>query len=125
MNNSKPTYSMRTQDYNYTHNELHKLGKKAFLDHLEQFTTEIWDFIVLESDVPINRSTFIQVGAPDINNNLNLTVEIGMKNAEKIEMYRYYTSNISEILEMLMNYFEQQQIPDISSWEDVSDEMNK
>jgi len=120
--NGKPTFTLHTNSSDYQHSDLSVAG---FADYLNNFTADYWDFMTLEPSEPIKGSTFIQVGSPDARTNYMMTVEIGFLNATRIEMYRYYTDDKTEVLHILAEYFENQEIPDISNWEDVSNEMNQ
>ncbi|MCL1926425.1 MAG: hypothetical protein FWF95_04740 [Syntrophorhabdaceae bacterium] len=117
----KPTYTLRTNESEYEHSDLSIAG---FADYLNRFSPDYWDFMILEPSKPIKGSTFIQVGAPDERTGFKMTLEIGIFNPNKIEMYRYYTDNKAEVLHILADYFENQEIPDYKRWKDVSDEMN-
>lgn len=116
-----PNYTLRTNSGTYENKDLSIAG---FAEHLNHFTHEEWDFMTLSSSAPIKGVTFIQIGSPDAKTNFKMTVEIGLSNPDKIEMYRCYTDSKDEALRILADYFEKQEIPDYKSWNDVSDEMN-
>jgi hypothetical protein len=120
-NNNRIIYTLQTNGSLYEHKELSIYG---FADYLNHFTPDYWDFMTLTPSVPIKGSTFIQVGSPDAKTNFKMTVEIGIFNPNKIEMYRYYTADKEEVLRIMADYFEKQELPAYKNWEDISDEMN-
>lgn len=118
--NNKPTYTLYTNGSCYAHDDLSVFG---FADYLNHFSPGHWDFMTLKPSTPVRGSTFIQVGAPNEKTNFKMVMEIGILNPNRIEVYRYYTSDKKEVLQMLADYFEKQEIPDYTSWEDVSREL--
>jgi hypothetical protein len=118
---NKLTYKLETNGSRYGNDELSVAG---FADYLNHFTPEHWDFMTLTPSMPIKGSTFIQVGAPDVKTDLKMEVEIGIANPGRIEMYRHYTDDKKEVLQILADYFERQEIPDYTGWDDMSNEMN-
>jgi len=96
-----------------------------FEEIIESFEHDIWDFMVLSPVEPINNSTFMQVGAPEEIVNYHYTLEIGFYSDESgLTMYRLYTLNKDFILQCFVDYWQDQVIPDVSSWEDITEEMN-
>lgn len=118
---NKLTYTLETNGSLYSHDDLSVDG---FADYLNHFTPNYWDFMILTPSTPVKGSTFIQVGSPDAKTDFRMTVELGIYNPNKIEMYRYYSDNKEEVLQILTDYFEKQELPNYKNWEDVSNEMN-
>ena len=115
------TYSLRTNFDEYTNDEL---NASLFHNIIDCFSPDIWDFMVLAPDKPISGSTFIQVGAPEEIVDFKFTLEIGFENLKSgLKIYRLYTDDKSMVLQCFIDYWQEQRIPDISLWEDVSEEM--
>jgi len=115
------TYSVSTNSDEYTNDEL---SASLFEKLIDRLNSDAWDFIVLAPSKPVKESTFLQVGAPLETTDLQLTVEIGFGDENSgVKMYRSYTKDKSVALQYLIDYWQEQKIPDISSWEDVSDEI--
>lgn len=82
------------------------------------FNGDDWDFVILEPSGQINGSNFVQVGAPQHITNGKFTLEIGFGNEETgIKIYRHYTDNKKIVLQLLVNYWQDQQLPDLTDWE--------
>jgi len=118
---SNITFSLDTGRGRYEH---HDLSRALFADYINQLSPDFWDFLILEPSLPIQGTTFIQVAAPTTNTDSQLTMEIGLYNPRRIEIYRYYSADRNELFHILADYFENQEIPDYRYWEDVSDELN-
>lgn len=114
-------YQLRTNAVEY---QSDKISPSVFARHLKEFSPDVWDFMVLSPNEVVNGSTFIQVGAPKKITDFKMVVELGIENPDRLELYRYYTADQNEVLQMLTDYFEKQVVPDYSKWEDISDEMN-
>ena len=115
------TYSLRTNFDEFTNDEL---DSSLFDAIINSFCPDVWDFMVLSPNKPIQDSTFIQVGAPTKNVGFQYTLEISFKNKDNGQtMYRLYTKDKDILLQYLIDYWQEQKIPDILSWEDVSWEM--
>ena len=115
------TFSLRTNYAEFSHAEL---SISLFEDILNSFEPDIWDFMVLSPSKPINGSTFIQVGAPQEIVDFQYTLEIGFYSMESgLTMYRSYTTDKDVVLHYIIDYWQEQKLPDISSWKDVSEEM--
>jgi hypothetical protein len=115
------TYSLRTNFDEFSNEELDAI---LFDEIIKSFEPDIWDFMVLSPDKPINNCAFIQVGAPDEITNYQYTLEVGFETIENgLTLYRLYTTDKDTVLQYFVNYWQDQIIPDISTWEDVSWEM--
>ena len=114
------TYTVRTNDKEYLFD---RINEELFKELLAGFDPDIWDFIVLSPSQDVANSNFIQVGSPQKNTNFNYTVEIGINNPKRLELYRLYTKDRLAVFDMLINYYQNQQIPDYGSWQDVSDHL--
>ena len=120
--NNKPAYSLYTNGMKY---EDADLSVDFLSNYLNQLTSKSWDFMTLEPNEPVKGSVFFQVGAPDAEIDYKMTVEISIFNSDRVEIYRYYTKDKGEILQMIVDYYEKQEIPNYNTWEDVSNEMNR
>lgn len=114
-------YSLRTDQHEYKHDEI---NTELFLHYLNAFVVDVWDFMVLEPSEPVGNVTFLQVAAPTSEYG-EMAVEIGVVNPHKLEMYRNYTARKGDVLRVFTDYFEKQIPPDYSTWEDMSDEVNR
>ena len=112
------TFTLRT---NYNEYENDDLSIPLLEEIIDSFNPNDWDFLVLEPDETIQDSTFIQVGAPDEYFDFQYTLNIGFGDAETgYRMYGFYTEDKSYVKQFVIDYWQEHQIPDISSWEDVS-----
>ena len=115
------SFSLRTNFDEFLDDEIDSI---LFDEILSSFTPDVWDFIVLAPEIPIQDSTFIQVGAPTENVGYQFTVEIGFETKEKgLTLYRLYTTDKALVLEYLIDYWKDQVVPDVHAWEDVTWEM--
>ena len=122
VNVESQSFSLRTNFDEFSDDEIDSI----LLDEIiSSFTPDVWDFIVLSPDIPIHDSTFIQVGAPTENVDYQFTVEIGFETGEKgLTLYRLYTKDKELVLQYIVDYWQDQVIPDIRTWEDVTWELN-
>lgn len=117
------TYSLRTNFDEYSNDDLSAL---LFDEIISSFSPDIWDFMVLSPNKPINDSTFMQVGAPEEAVDFQFTLEIGFENPKSgLKMYRLYTEDKDAVMQCFIDYWKEQRLPDISLWEDVSEEMRQ
>ena len=116
----KLIYKLQTNGNSYEDTELSIAG---FADYLSHFSTEYWDFMTLSPSVPIKGSSFIQVGSPDAKTNYKMAVEIGFPKSNEVELYRYYTNNKEEVLQIFKDYYLKQEIPNYKKWNNVSKEL--
>ena len=115
------TFSLRTNSTEYANDEISVL---LFEEIINSFTPDIWDFMVLATDDPVQDSTFIQVGAPQAITDFQFDLQIGFYNAETgLKMYRLETEDIDVVLKYFKDYWQEQIIPDISLWQDMTDEL--
>jgi hypothetical protein len=105
---NEPTYKLETNGYYY---EDGLFSIELMNDILRHFSTNKWDFMTLSPSVPIKGSSFIQVGSPDAKTNYKMAVEIGFPKSNEVELYRYYTENKEEVLQMFKDYYLKQEIP--------------
>ena len=116
-------FSLMTNFYEYP-NE--KISVTLFDEIITGFDPDIWDFMTLSPDEPIDGSTFLQVGAPQENVDFQFTLEIGFYDEKSgLTMYRTYTKDKNTVMQFFIDYWQEQKIPDISTWEDVSAEMGR
>lgn len=118
--NKKLTYTLHTNGSSYEDKDLSVAG---FADCLNHFSPDIWDFMTLSPSKPIKGSRFIQVGSPDEKTDYKMTLEIGFPNTNGVELYRYYSNDKEEVLQIFKDYYLEQKIPEYSVWNNVSDEL--
>jgi len=116
------TFLLETNFRKYTNEELSVL----LFEEIISSSSDLWDFMVLEPNQPIQDSIFLQVGAPRASTawpfKFNLEIVIG--NTETgFRMYRFVTEDKNVVLPYFVDYWKEQRIPDISLWEDVSEEI--
>jgi len=115
------TFSLRTNFNEHTNEELNVL---LFEEIINSFSPDIWDFMVLAPDNPIQGSTFIQVGAPQAITDFQFDLQIGFYSVETgLTMYRLGTEDKNVVLRYFIDYWQEQIIPDISLWQDMTDEL--
>ena len=113
-------FTLRTNYNEFTHEEL---NAHLFNEIIESFEPDVWDFMVLSPDKPIGNSTFLQVGAPEETVDY-YTIEAGFYDEENgLVVYRLFTLDKDYILQRFIDYWQSQIIPDISSWEDITEEL--
>ena len=113
------TFSLETEFRRYANEEINAL----LLEEIINSNPDLWNFMVLEPNKPIQDSTFIQVGASWATTAwpFQFNLEIGFGNAETgFRLYRFITEDNNLVMETMIAYWQEQIIPDISSWEDVS-----
>jgi len=118
------TFTVRTQLNVYSNEEL---SVALFEEIINSFSPDIWDFLVLEPNKPIQDSTFIQVGAPQADSPwpYKFDMNIGFGCAETgFRMYLFITDDQDVVLQYIIDYWQEQRIPDISLWEDISHYFN-
>ena len=119
--NREPTFSLRTNFDEYENSEL---SVNLFAKIISGFSPDIWDFMVLSANKPINGSVFIQAGAPEEIVDFKYTLEIGFENWRSgLKMYRLYTEDKDIVLQYFIDYWQEQKTPNISLWDNVTDEM--
>jgi len=110
------TYSLRTNEREYKNSEL---STRLFEEILYNFNPDVYDFMVLAPDKPIKGSNCIQVTSQlknlDFKHNLQVCF-YDEKNQTGI-LYNYDTTDKNIILQYFNDYWREQKIPDISSWE--------
>ena len=115
------TYSIESGNGDYTNAEI---NASLFSDIIYSLNPREWNFMILSPSRPVNNSTFIQVGtSPAIIDSNELTLEIAFDEKSGTRMYRYETEDRDIILQYFIDYWEKQQVPDISSWEDITEEL--
>ena len=112
-----------TLETNGSHYEDKYVSMENIEDNLYSFTPAYWNFMTLVPSIPIKGSSFIQVGSPDAKTNNKMTVEIGFPGSDGIELYRYYTMDKEEILQIFKDYYQKQELPNYKKWENVSSEL--
>jgi len=115
-------FSLRTEFREYTNEEINAL----LLEEIISSDPDLWDFMVLEPNKPIQDSTFIQVGAPIEFTDFKFVVQIGFGCAETgYRLYHILIEDKNVVIEYIIDYWQEQRIPDISLWEDISYFLNQ
>jgi len=114
------SYSLRTNEDYYSNNML-----CAGLFDCILSISDPDDFMVLEPNEPINRSTFLQIANNSTRSvEFPYTLEIAFGRRKRSDaMYRLNTNDKDVVLRHFVDYWRDQKIPDVSLWEDVSGEL--
>lgn len=118
--NKELTYKLETNGSSYEDKDLSVAG---FADYINHFSSSEWDFMTLSPSVPIRGSSFIQVGSPDAKTDYKMTIEIGIPKSNGVELFRHYSGDKEEVLQILKDYYLEQRIPDYKKWDNVSNEL--
>jgi len=103
-----------------------KITPELIREILSSFNRDEWDFMILAPDNPIENCTFIQVGSPQEVTAFKYTLEAGFHTPQSgLKMYRLLTEDRNRILQYFVDFWNEQIIPDISLWEDVSEELKQ
>ena len=115
-NSGELRFSLTTDGKDYANDEINALLFEEILDGL---STGTWDFMALTPNRPIQNSTYIQVA---LVSDEDFEINIGFGEAQTgYKMYRFMTEDKNLVLQYFVDYRDKQRIPDISSWEDISD----
>ena len=119
-NRGERRFSLKTDAKEYANNEI---NARLFEEILDGLTTGTWDFMTLSPDSPIENSTYIQVA---LTTDEDFEMNIGFGDAQTgYKMYRFETQDKHLVLQYFVDYRDRYRIPDISSWEDISDMLPK
>ncbi|GKX64137.1 Uncharacterised protein [Pragia fontium] len=92
------------------------------IHQLEQAVVNLSDdvssFIVLAPESPIEDSIYLQAALTD----QQYMLETRLVNGEDFTHYRYTTLEMDKAVQMFTAYFRDQQRPDLSQWQNVTDE---
>jgi len=113
------TFLLETEFRKYTNEEINVL----LFEEIINTSSDTWNFMVLEPNQPIQDSIFLQVGAQwaDTAWPFKFNLEIGFGETETgVRLYRFITEDENVVLQYFIDYWQEQIIPDISLWEDVS-----
>ena len=116
------TFILKTAYKERSHEDINAELLNKILDYFilndAIFDGDDWDFISLEPSEQIGGSNFIQAGAPQHITNGKFTLEVGFGSAETgVKIYRYYTDDKEIVLQFLVNYWQNQALPDLATWE--------
>jgi len=135
-NKKRPSFSLRTNYISLSNNML-CAGIFDFMLH----DPEPDDFMVLAPDIPIGSNTFLQVavnthkkpakktarkksGNVVMGPDYPYTMEAGFGGKRRsVAVYRLYTKDKDIVLQHLVDYWRDQKIPDVSSWENITGEL--
>ena len=113
------TFLLETEFRKYANEEINVL----LFEEIINSSSDTWNFMVLEPNQPIQDSIFLQVGAQwaDTAWPFKFNLEIGFGETETgVRLYRFITEDENVVLQHFIDYWQEQIIPDISLWEDVS-----
>ncbi|MFC3804329.1 hypothetical protein [Cohnella sp. GCM10012308] len=113
------TYTITTQGATYQNDAIEA---SVIIDILVGFETDPDDFIVLEPSAPIGGSVYMQaIPTPDEDG--GFSVELRLEHADgTFSHYSYSTTDKDEAIRMCLDYWGMQKLPDLSGWEDVTDQ---
>ncbi|MFD1886284.1 hypothetical protein [Paenibacillus wenxiniae] len=85
---------------------------------------ELYDFVVLEPSVPLENSIYLQAASLEPPAEQGpMVVEIRLQLSKKqFKHYRLFTADHDEILRLFLNYWGEQRLPDLTNWEDMSEQ---
>ncbi len=87
---------------------------------------ELYDFVVLEPSTPLENSIYMQAASleePESHKRGQMVVEIRFQQTKrKFRHYRLLTKNHDEILNLFMDYWGGQLVPNVEKWEDITDQ---
>lgn len=112
------TYKISTQYNNYEHEQIQP---ELIAEIISTFETDPDNFIVLEPSAPIEGSLYMQAILEQEDWN-NYTVELRIGNEESFKHYSLETSDRSEVIQMFVDYWSQQKLPDWTGWKDITDQ---
>jgi hypothetical protein len=119
-NMQEQTFLLRTEFRTYTNEEI---NAQLLVDIINS-SFDTWDWMVLQPDKPFHGSNFIQVGSPVVGTDAPFTLEIGFGDSERSHsLYLLETMDKNVVLQHFIAYLEEQVIPDVSLWEDISDRL--
>ena len=113
----KRIFSLETNSKKYSNEEINVHLFEEIINR-----PDLWDFMVLEPDRPIKDSIFIQASYPQATSwPPEFILEISFSNMKTgAKMYRLSTVDKNIVLKHIIDYWQEQIIPDVSLWEDVS-----
>ncbi|MBK5145135.1 hypothetical protein I2494_15705 [Budviciaceae bacterium BWR-B9] len=79
---------------------------------------DVGSFIVLEPKTPLEGSIYLQAALTDD----NYMVETRLVFGEEFSHYRYTTSDVDEVTDFFVAYYQDNKIPDLKRWDDVTEE---
>jgi hypothetical protein len=114
------TFLLQTELRTYTNEEVNA----QLLEDIINSSFDTWDWMVLEPNIPIHGSNFMQVGSPVVETEIPFLIEISFGDTETgFRLYLLATNDKNIVLQHMIAYLEDQIIPDISLWEDRSHEL--
>ncbi|ANF96305.1 hypothetical protein [Paenibacillus bovis] len=108
------TYTLQSGETTYTNEAI---NASVIVDLI----TELNDYIVLNPSVPLESSIYLQ--AAQIGGDQDLVMEIRLQHEEgRFSHYSRITGDRTEIIQVFLAYWGQQQLPDLSGWQDITGE---
>ncbi|SFB22653.1 hypothetical protein SAMN05216312_104573 [Cohnella sp. OV330] len=113
------TYTLTTQGAAY---ENEAIEASLIVDIMAGFEQEPDDFIVIEPNIPIGGSVYLQA-APSPEADGGISVELRLeRNDGTFNHYSYSTTDKDEAIRMLLDYWGIQKLPDLTEWTDIADQ---
>lgn len=115
------TYSI---DSNGTIYDNDAIEASVISDIVLDFETGIHDYIIITPSHPIENSTYIQ-SASEQQEGEGIVVEIRFvpeEDPSSFQHYAYHTSSKPEIIQILLDYWSEQKLPDLTNWHNITNE---
>ena len=108
------TYTLQSGEVTYTNEAI---NASVIVDLI----TELNDYIVLNPSVPLENSIYLQAAC--IGGEQDLVMETRLQYEEgRFRHYSRITGDRTEMIQIFLAYWGQQQLPDLSDWQDITDE---
>jgi len=100
------------------------LSASVFGDAIRGFCKEYDDYIILSPTPPIKDSSYLQTHSPTENTNGLIPVEIRFDYPNgSFKHFCYETDNKDEIYWIFANYWAKEELPDMTKFKDITDEL--
>ncbi|WP_017813773.1 hypothetical protein [Paenibacillus shenyangensis] len=108
------TYTLQSGEVTYTNEAI---NASVIVDLI----TELNDYIVLNPSIPLENSIYLQAAC--IGSEQDLVMETRLQYEEgRFRHYSRITGDRTEMIQIFLAYWGQQQLPDLSDWQDITDE---
>ncbi|WP_458119450.1 hypothetical protein [Paenibacillus sp. Z6-24] len=108
------TYTLQSGDVTYDNDAINT-------SLITDLIVELDDYIVLSPSMPLGKSIYLQ--AARMGGEHELVVEVRLQEDEgHFRHYSWITSDRAEVVGIFLAYWGQQQLPDLSGWQDITDE---
>ena len=110
-----------------TYEVITNIDREVIEDEVLELEDYTENALMLEPEIPIKQCDFIQAYYPepeyDDGTGYRVLVSILSEDNNTNRLYRYKTLDVREVINIFLDYFEKQQIPDVTTWEDMTDEL--